>query len=105
MLIYHIILPQDLDEVSKGDSYAAASLADEGFIHCSFERQLAGVIERYYADQKKLVVITIDTERLTSPLVVEPSTNDEEYPHIFGEINREAMIKFTEIDNTDAPTF
>jgi uncharacterized protein (DUF952 family) len=35
----------------------------------------------------------IETDKLTSKLVNEPSTNDEIYPHIYGEINRDAIVK------------
>ena len=48
MLIYHIVLPDKWAEFDSG-LYRHASLATEGFIHCSFEEQLPGVIERYNA--------------------------------------------------------
>lgn len=93
MLIYHIILPETWKQVKDRTFYEAASLADEGFIHCSYEDQLDGVIERYYSNAGEIVILTLDANRLTSPLVSEPSTNDEPYPHIYGPINLDAVIK------------
>jgi uncharacterized protein (DUF952 family) len=92
MLIYHIVLP-DVWNVSHGQpQYSAASLETEGFIHCSFANQLDAVLDRYYRDAGDVLVLTIDTEKLTSKLIDEPSTNDEIYPHIYGKINRDAVV-------------
>ena len=38
----------------------------------------------------------IEPEKLTSKLVNEPSTNNEIYPHIYGQINRDAIVKIEE---------
>lgn len=92
MLIYHIVLPEVWSEFGSEKLYAAESLHTEGFIHCSFAEQLDGVIARYYSDAGSIFVLTIDTEMLASRLVIEPSTNDELYPHIYGPINRDSVI-------------
>lgn len=91
MHIYHIVLPEAW-AAFDGDLYEHASLADEGFIHCSFEHQLDGVIERYYSGADKVILLEIDSEKLTSELVNEPSTGGEIYPHIYGPINRDAVV-------------
>ena len=70
-----------------------ALLVIEGFIHCSTEAQVQGVLERYYADKTNLVKLVIDTNLLTHPLKYEFSPSiEEEFPHIFGTINLEAVI-------------
>lgn len=95
MTIYHIVLPE-VWAAFDGDLYEAESLGSEGFIHCSFENQLDGVLQRYYSDAESVVLLEIDSDKLTSKLVNEPSTNDEIYPHIYGPINRDAIIEFEE---------
>ena len=95
MLIYHIVLPEAW-AAFDGGFYEAASLADEGFIHCSFAEQLDGVIGRYYSGAEQIVVLEIDPEKLTSKLVNEPSTNNEIYPHIYGPINRDSIVRVEE---------
>jgi uncharacterized protein (DUF952 family) len=92
MIVYHIVLPEQWAKHDVSENYVADSLAAEGFIHCSHESQLSGVLERYYSDVKEVVILTIDGDKLTSPLVEEPSTNDELYPHIYGPIDRVAII-------------
>ncbi len=95
MNIYHIVLPQVWEEYRDSETYKAESLATEGFIHCSFQNQLDGVLKRYYSGVDKVLLLEIDSEKLTSKLVNEPSTNDEIYPHIYGAINRDAIVNIT----------
>ncbi len=92
MLIYHIVLPEKWAEFDSG-LYRHASLEVEGFIHCSFEDQLPGVIERYYSGEDELVILEIESDRLMSRMIKEPSTNREIYPHIYGPINRDAIVR------------
>jgi uncharacterized protein (DUF952 family) len=98
MTIYHIVLPEIWANFKDKNFYEAESLQTEGFIHCSFENQIAGVLERYYKGIEQILVLHLETEKLTAKLVNEPSTNNEVYPHIYGQINREAIIKIEEKD-------
>ena len=91
MTIYHIVLPE-IWERFDGTNYEADSLVTEGFIHCSFENQLDAVLGRYYSGRDAVVLLEIDTDKLNSKLVVEPSTGGENYPHIYGSINRDAIV-------------
>ena len=92
MHIFHIVLPEVWDSEKNKAFYEAESLTTEGFIHCSFAKQLEGVLERYYKNTSEVIILEIETDKLTSKLVNEPSTNDEIYPHIYGKINREAIV-------------
>ncbi len=89
--MYHIVLPEVWASFDT-QLYRAASLETEGFIHCSFANQLDAVIKRYYSDAKRIVVLEIDTDRLMSRVLNEPSTGNEIYPHIYGPINRDAIM-------------
>lgn len=96
MIIYHIVLPETWATFDGKDFYEAESLHTEGFIHCSFAEQIEGVLGRYYQGVDKVLILTIDSEKLTSELVNEPSTNNEIYPHIYGQINRDAIVEIKE---------
>src|SRR4051794_19138393 len=91
MRIYHIVLPDDWAAL-QGQIYTADSLTTEGFIHCSFAEQLDAVLKRYYSDVTEVTILEIDPEKLTSKLVIEPSTGGENYPHIYGPINVDAIV-------------
>jgi len=98
MLIYHIVLPDAWAAFDTG-LYEARSLETEGFIHCSFAEQLDAVIERYYSGEERVVVLEIESDRLMSRMIKEPSTNSETYPHVYGPINRDAIVRVEERKN------
>jgi uncharacterized protein (DUF952 family) len=91
MLIYHIVLPEAWNSLGPDADYTE-SLKTEGFIHCSYPHQLDTVLARYYSAFERVIILTIDTEKLLSRLVEEPSTNNEIYPHIYGPLNRNAIV-------------
>ncbi len=95
MRIYHIVLPEAWAEFD-GELYEHASLAAEGFIHCSFDHQVDAVLRRYYSGVDRVIVLEIESGNLTSALVNEPSTGGEIYPHIYGPINRDAIVGISE---------
>jgi uncharacterized protein (DUF952 family) len=47
--IYHLVLPSVWSVGSERD-YIAASLVDEGFIHCAFTSQVEKSANRFFAD-------------------------------------------------------
>lgn len=93
-LIYHIAFDADWDITKQNGFYEHPSLKEEGFIHCSQEHQLSGVLERYFTGAKDLVKLVIDTEKLTSKLVYDwsPKVQDT-FPHIYGVINLDAVVE------------
>ena len=93
-IIYHVTTSTAWKEAQGKGFYEHPSLKDEGFIHCSEEHQVAGVLERYFQGMTGLVKLVIDTQKLTSRYVQEwsPSTLDT-YPHVYGVINTDAVIK------------
>ena len=50
-----------MESAQEKGFYEAASLKTEGFIHCSEEHQVAGVLERYFENKTGLVKLVIDT--------------------------------------------
>lgn len=102
MFIYHIVLPEEWEAVKHNSTYSHESLETEGFIHCSYDHQLDGVIGRYYSDAPELVVLKLDINKLTSKLVSEPSTGGEVYPHIYGPINLDAVVDTTVRTRSDS---
>lgn len=91
-MIYHIVEKESWIEQQESKHYIHPSLETEGFIHCSTASQVAGVLERYYADAKDLLKLTIDPKKLTHEIKYEFASIGEEFPHIFGPINKEAIV-------------
>ena len=97
-IIYHVTTKQEWNDAKEKGFYTAPSLETEGFIHTSEAQQVKGVLQRYYQGKKDLLKLVIDTEKLTSKLKYElaPSVN-ENFPHIYGPINLDAVIEAVEI--------
>lgn len=97
-LIYHVTTRKEWNDAKAKGFYAAPSLETEGFIHTSEAQQVEGVLQRYYQGKTGLVKLIIDTQKLTSELKYElaPSVN-ENFPHIYGPINLDAVIDVQEI--------
>jgi uncharacterized protein (DUF952 family) len=91
-IIYHVTTQADWKHAKEKGFYESPSLKNEGFIHCSQEEQVAGVLERYFAGKTNLVKLVIDTDKLTSQFIYEwsPSTTDT-FPHVYGPINLDAV--------------
>jgi uncharacterized protein (DUF952 family) len=95
-MIYHIVLPDSWEEQKDNEFYEHESLGIEGFVHCSYAGQLDAVLSRYYSGSERVLILHIDPELLTSKLVEEASTGGEIYPHIYGKINRGAIVEISE---------
>jgi uncharacterized protein (DUF952 family) len=93
-VIYHLTTVAEWKAAQEKGYYESASLAAEGFIHCSQENQVTAVMERYFKGKTGLVKLVIDTGKLTSKYVFDwsPSTADT-FPHVYGPINLEAVIE------------
>lgn len=89
-------MPEVWEKFKDKSEYEAESLQTEGFIHCSFAEQLDAVLDRYYKGVDNVLILEIETDKLSSKLVNEPSTNNEIYPHIYGKINTDAIVRIEE---------
>jgi uncharacterized protein (DUF952 family) len=69
------------------------SLADEGFIHCSREHQVDTVLANFYADAEDLLLLHIDETRLTSPWHDDEVPGAGVFPHVYGPINLDAVVR------------
>ena len=93
-LIYHLTYKRSWEAAKPTGEYAASSLAEEGFIHCSKDiTQLLKVSARLYPGDENLLVLDVDLDKLTSPIKEEPSRSGEIYPHIYGMLNADAVVR------------
>ena len=90
---------------ADGHAYEAASLATEGFIHCTDGvAELGATFDRYYArDPRAFVAITVDLDAVGVPWRYD--VPDSPYPHIYGAIPPEAFVMVQSVERTAAGTF
>lgn len=81
--IYHITTPERWNGV--GERYAAPSLEDEGFIHCSRVDQVERSLNKFFSNEESVIVLTIDPQLLDAELKFEEADGSV-FPHIYGEL-------------------
>lgn len=92
--IFHLITEQDWESAHGTVQWRPGSLGDEGFIHCSNdEEQAMQVVARLYPGRTDLLALEVDTEKLSHPVISEPSRSGEIYPHIYGPLEIGAVIR------------
>jgi len=71
---------------------ASPSLEAEGFIHCTTgDAEMIATANRHYRDDPRpFVVLTVDLDRLTSPVRIEDAGGI--YPHVHGSLDRAAIL-------------
>jgi len=105
-MIYHVV-PRDHWDISVDRPYEPASLAAEGFVHCSpDEPTTLAVVNAFYSDAPRpLLVLVLDEELLTARLeweeaLPEPPPGvaaDVAFPHVYGPLNRDAVQRILEV--------
>lgn len=96
-MIYHITTQSHWADQINSNTYAPTSYNQDQFIHCCEAHQLEGVLFRYFKGAKELLVIHLDETRLKAPLLYEPGTHDELFPHLYGVINKDAIVQIQKL--------
>ena len=83
--LWHLAERPEWAEAVRTGSYERStrgqSLAEVGFVHCSYPDQLAGVAAAFYADAGDLVLLRIDPAGVPAEIRVEGG-----FPHVYGPI-------------------
>ena len=97
-MIYHITDEESWLLAVENKYYLPVAFEKEGFIHTSYLKQVDGVLERYYKNKPGLLLLHIDESKVIAEIKYEiaPSIN-EIFPHIYGKLNIDAVIKITPI--------
>jgi uncharacterized protein (DUF952 family) len=96
-IIFHITQKEWFEKWEEKDYYESLTYYEEGFIHLSQSHQVSGVLDRYFTGIPNLVKLHIDVAKLTYPLKYEESTDGELFPHLYGVLNKEAIIEVEEL--------
>lgn len=92
-MIYHLTTQAEWTAQALAAAFLPPDYSREGFIHCCTTDQLQGVLDRYFKGVPDILVLHLDESKLTASLKYEVATHDELFPHLFGPINKDAIIK------------
>lgn len=95
--ILHVTTPEAWRRGAETPFYDVESLATEGFIHNCRPAQLRGVLGRHFAGHRALVLLVIDPALLTSEVREEEAVG-ETFPHVYGPIDRAAVVSVLPIE-------
>ncbi|MBV8856955.1 MAG: DUF952 domain-containing protein [Acidobacteria bacterium] len=105
-IIFHIAARAEWDRGEAEGAYRTASLAAEGFIHCSTREQVARVAETRFRGRQDLILLSIDSDRVGAEIRYENTEGGRElFPHIYGELNADAVVRAAEIEIPESGDF
>ena len=93
--IYHLALTAQWQAAAGAaggytGSTLGLSVAEQGFIHCSFADQVQSVADLFYLGRGDVLLLTIDPANVGAPIKVEPVGTDS-FPHIYGPLDVAAV--------------
>ena len=91
-LTFHVVPATTWASRAPDAPYQAASLAEEGFAHCTDgdAAMLATANRHYRDDPRPFLIVTLDLDRVGSPWRVDDPGGI--YPHVHGPIDRVAIV-------------
>ncbi|TRZ82262.1 MAG: DUF952 domain-containing protein [Sediminibacterium sp.] len=97
--IYHITTLKEWEAAKLKNEYTPVTYEQDGFIHCSVEKQIPGVLDRFYKGQIGLVKLKIEKEKVQRPVLFELALDlDELFPHIYGPLNLDSVVEVITIN-------
>ena len=105
MLTFHLAPETDWAALPPLAPVIAPSLVTEGFIHCTTgaEEMVETANRHYLADPRSFVVLTVDLDRVGVPWRYDSA--DTRYPHIYGQIPRDAVLDVRLVPRSSDGTF
>jgi uncharacterized protein (DUF952 family) len=92
-MILHVTTETEWTEYESKEYYFPLAYKQEKFIHACTEAQLSGVLERYFKGKANLLLLYIDADKLKASVQYERALNGEVFPHIYGVINKDSVIR------------
>lgn len=102
---FHLVPAAVWVAADPNSAYLAASLATEGFVHCTDgEEELLATASRHYRlDPRPFVVLSLDLDLILARWTVDDSAGI--YPHIHGPVDRQAIIDVAPLMRADDGRF
>ncbi len=103
--ILHITQRNKWEAAKNIGTYRGDTLDTEGFIHCSTVAQTIGSANKFFTNQKDLVILKIDGDRVQAEIRYEGATVNNLYPHIYGELNLDAVVQVIDFGSAEDGLF
>tara|TARA_B100000925_G_scaffold118903_1_gene88269 strand:- start:99 stop:413 length:315 start_codon:yes stop_codon:yes gene_type:complete len=83
--IYRVMDKKEWDDFKKDKRFYGNTFdLESGFIHLSTKSQIKDTINRYFQDQKNIVILQICEKKIKENIKWEISRNNQLFPHLYG---------------------
>ena len=97
-LIFKVVSAQEWSVATEqGEFLGAAIDLTDGYIHFSTADQLRETVEKHFAGQSDLLLVSVDADSLGDELKWEPSRGGALFPHLYAPLSIESVVKSTEM--------
>jgi uncharacterized protein (DUF952 family) len=102
---YHLVPREEFERGDPSTDYLPSAYNADGFIHLTDGAdELAATGNRHYqADPQPFLVLVIDLARVRAPVRYEDPRRV--YPHIYGPLNRDAIVAVLDVPRAPDGTF
>ena len=92
--IYKICTAAEWAEAERFGVYRGSAVdRKDGFIHFSTAEQAGETAAKWFAGQRDLVLVAVDTDALGDALKWEPSRGGALFPHLYGELDMKTVLR------------
>ena len=98
-IILHITQREQWEQAKFLEVYHGNTLDSEGFIHCSTPQQVIKVANTFFTNQKELVLLCIDADKVKPEIRYEGIEGEEQFPHIYGNLNLDAVLQVIDFEH------
>ena len=97
--LYHLATVGEWAAHRDAGAIAPPSLAAEGFVHCSWGRQVAGTVAKHFDGVTDLLALRLDPAALGDVALVEEDSygSGQAFPHAYGPIPLDAVVEAVEL--------
>ena len=101
--VYKVLTADEMAALER-DGRFDGSDADrrDGFVHLSAADQLDGTVAKHFAGRDDLHLVAVDIDAHGGNLRWEPSRGGEAFPHLYGPLNRDAVVSVAIVEDTAA---
>ena len=103
--LYHLSTVGDWSTSQRNGVIAPESLEAEGFVHCSWGRQVAGTVAKHFAGATDLLALELDPAALGDLALVEEDLYGagQTFPHVYGPVPVSAVVASIPVSSRDQP--
>ena len=99
--IYKICSKSELQDAKNKNQFLGTKKdLEDGFIHFCGEEQIKGTLNKYYLNQKDLILLKVDTLKLDH-LIWEQASDGNMFPHLYSALDFSNIVEEFEISLKD----